>query len=86
MALGVDPAPAREAADRHRYHPLVLILPPWEDIYTPDDQRTMSFVDTIPFHEALVDAYATSGYTLLEVPRGTAADRAAFVREAVSRR
>jgi predicted ATPase len=83
--LGVDPAPAREAATRYRYHREVLILPPWEDIYTTDDERTMSFADTVPFHEALVDAYEDAGYTLVEVPRGTAAERAAFVREFVTR-
>src|SRR5262249_51783804 len=71
--LGVDPAAAVEAATRYRSHPDVLILTPWEDIYTTDDERTMSFADTIPFHEALVDAYETSGYTLVEVPRGPAA-------------
>jgi predicted ATPase len=86
VALDVDPGPSRAAADAYRYHPEVLILPPWEDIYTKDDERTMSFADTIPFHEALVDAYADAGYRLREVPRVSPEQRAAFVREFVSRR
>jgi predicted ATPase len=85
MVLGVDPAPAREAATRYRYHREVLILPPWEDIYTTDDERTMSFADTIPFHEALVDAYSEAGYALLEIPHESAVNRAALVREIVTR-
>jgi predicted ATPase len=85
VVLGVDPAPARAAATRYRYHPEVLILPPWEDIYTTDNERAMSFAGTIPFHEALVDAYSGAGYALVEVPRSSAADRSAFVRRFLSR-
>jgi predicted ATPase len=86
VTLNVDPGPSRAAADVYRYHPEALIMPPWEDIYTTDDERTMSFGDTIAFHEALVDAYAGAGYTLVEVPRDSPEQRAAFAREFISRR
>lgn len=86
VLLDVDQVPGRAAADAYRYHPQVLILPPWEEIYTKDDERTMAFEDTIPFHEALVDAYAGAGYGLVEVPKESRERRAAFVRELVSRR
>lgn len=45
-----------------------------------DDERRMSFADTIPFHEAIVRAYERSGYELLAVARGSIAARAAAVR------
>jgi predicted ATPase len=86
VILKVDPGPAREAARAYRYHPDVLILPPWEDIYTTDHERTMSFADTLPFHDALVDAYARAGYRLVEVPRDVPERRAALVRELITRR
>jgi predicted ATPase len=46
----------------------------------------MSFADTIPFHEALVDAYERTGYVLVEVPRGSVEQRSAFVRDRIARR
>ena len=83
--LGVDPAESLAAARRYRYHPRVLLLEPWERIYVTDDERTMSFEQTSPFHAALVDAYEGAGYTLVSVPAGSVEDRAAFVRGAITR-
>jgi predicted ATPase len=78
--LGVDAGTALAASATHRYHPRVLILEPWEQIYTTDDERTMSFADTIPFHDAIVRAYERTGYELFPVPRGGVPARAAAVR------
>jgi predicted ATPase len=83
--MGTDPTPNIRAAEVYRYHNPVLVLEPWEDIYTVDDERTMSFTDTFAFHEALLDAYEQVGYTLVGVPRGTAEDRVSFVRSFVLR-
>ena len=84
VLLGVDPASSVLASQTHRYHSEVLFLEPWEEIYTVDDERTMSFADTLPFHEALVDAYERAGYTIVEVPRDSVEDRAAFVRDLIT--
>jgi predicted ATPase len=79
--LGVDPGPSVRASDRYRYHDEVLVLEPWEQIYATDDERTMSFADTVAFHAALEDAFERSGYRRVTVPRGSATDRAAFVQD-----
>lgn len=71
------------AAARYRYHREALLFEPWREIYRTDDERTMSFEDTLPFHEALVDAYERSGYVLIRVPRGSIAERISFVRETI---
>lgn len=84
--MDVDPTPSLEAAERYRYHDDVLILEPWEAIYDTDDERTMSFEQTAPFHDALVDAYARTGYPLVVVPTGSVEDRAAFVRAFIEAR
>jgi predicted ATPase len=86
VLMGTDPAPSVVASDVYRYRSEVLLLEPWEEIYTVDDERTMSFEATIGFHDAIVDAYERAGYTLVPVPRGSVAERAAFVRDSVSRR
>lgn len=79
IQLGVDSGPSVRASDRYRYHDEVLILEPWEEIYATDDERTMSFADTVAFHMALEDAFDRSGYRRITVPRGPVAARAAFV-------
>jgi predicted ATPase len=84
--MGVDPTPSIRASGEHRYRREVLLLGPWEEIYSTDDERTMSFADTHAFHEAIVEAYERAGYELVEVPRDTVDRRAALVRERIAPR
>lgn len=86
LRLGVDPAASVLASQTYRYHPEVLVLQPWEAIYTVDDERTMSFADTLSFHELFLDAYRQAGYGLIQVPQDSIAKRAAFIREFISAR
>jgi predicted ATPase len=81
-----DPTPSLVAVDAFRYQPHVLFLEPWSDIYSTDDERIMSFEDTVSFSESLRGVYEQSGYTLVHVPREPVADRAAFIREFIARR
>ena len=85
-SMGVDPSPCILASERYRYHGEVLILEPWEEIYAVDEERRMSFADTIGFHEALVHAYDQAGYVLVDVPRDSVENRAAFVHDFITRR
>jgi predicted ATPase len=80
-----DPAPSLAAVDLYRYQPHVLFLEPWSDIYETDEERIMAFDDTVSFSEALRDVYERSDYRLVDVPRGSLDDRAAFVRKMVAR-
>ena len=85
VRAGADPTPSLEAADAYRYQPHVLFLEPWSDIYTTDEERIMSFDDTVSFSGTLRDVYERSGYTLVVVPNGSVEDRAAFIRMRVAR-
>jgi predicted ATPase len=78
--MGIDPTPSILASEAYRYHGEVLLLEPWEEIYTVDEERTMSFADTVPFQSAIVDAYERAGYDLVDVPRGSLENRVGFVR------
>jgi predicted ATPase len=69
VRAGADPTPSLEAADAYRYQPHVLFLEPWNDIYETDEERIMSFDDTVSFSQTLRDVYERSGYTLVDVPR-----------------
>jgi predicted ATPase len=85
VRAGADPTPSLEAADVYRFRPHVLFLEPWSDIYETDEERIMSFDDTVSFSRTLRDVYERSGYTLVDVPRDSIADRATFVRTSVAR-
>jgi predicted ATPase len=86
LRAGTDPTPSRAAVREYRYQPDVLFLEPWSDIYQTDEERIMSFDDTVSFSDALKDVHERSGYGLANVPRGSIDDRAAFVREFIARR
>jgi predicted ATPase len=85
IRAGADPTPALTAADTFRYEPHVLFLEPWSDIYTTDEERIMSFDDTVSFSEALRDVYERSGYVLVDVPRNPIDARVHFVGQFVDR-
>ena len=85
VRAGTDPTPSLEAADAYRYQPHVLFLEPWSDIYDTDEERVMSFDDTVSFSKSLRDVYERSGYTLVDVPRDSIAGRATFVRMSIAR-
>jgi predicted ATPase len=74
-----DRRPIEAAVERFRYHPRVLFLEPWRAIYTTDDERIMTFEDTIMFGDSLRNVYERSGYELVEIPRGAIDDRVAYV-------
>ncbi|MEA2522013.1 MAG: hypothetical protein QOI81_1659 [Actinomycetota bacterium] len=82
--MGLDLSAGTSASQAYRYNRDVLLLEPWEEIYTTDDLRTLSFEETLPFHGAIVDAYERTGYTLVPVPRGTVEERTAFVRDFIA--
>lgn len=83
IVLGVDAGGSIDACMTYRHHDEVLLFEPWEAIYTTDDERRMSFADTLAFHRVLVDAYEDAGYAFVRVPRSGIDERAAFVRRFV---
>jgi predicted ATPase len=85
IRAGADPTPSLTAVDAFRYEPHVLFLEPWSAIYTTDEERIMSFDDTVSFSEALRDVYRRSGYVLVDVPQNPIDARGAFVRQFVAR-
>ncbi len=50
VVLGVDPGACIDACKTYRHRDEVLVFEPWEAIYTTDDERRMSFADTLTFH------------------------------------
>ena len=67
----------------HRYDDDVLILEQWEEIYTTDAERQMTFSQVLSFHRRLEEAYRIAGYTVFPVPVETLNCCGAFVEKFV---
>lgn len=69
----------KRAAEVYRYNQTVFIMADWEEIYTTDDERKMTYEQAKNFGHALRDIYKECGYTLVEVPKLSVKDRADFI-------
>jgi predicted ATPase len=74
-----QPRELQELISRYRYHRQVFVLPPWEAIYTTDDERDQTFADALRVHAMLDTWYRRCGYDVVEVPRTSVAERYVFV-------
>jgi len=63
---------------------LIFILPPWEDIYTPDNERYESFEEAKQIHYYLEGAYKNYSYSPIEVPKCSIEERVAYILDKVS--
>jgi len=61
------------------YHKTVFLMPPWKEIYITDNERYESFEQSLAIHNHLNIAYKSLGYTIIEVPFGTAKERTDFI-------
>lgn len=67
------------AARATRYNRRVFIAPFWAGIYAHDAERQQSPALAEATHDIMVSTYRDYGYTLIELPRVSVAERAAFV-------
>jgi len=91
LAMVADAAPERRAelvalAADYPYHPVVVVLPPWEEIYITDDERDHTFAHAVRVHESLVAWYQLCGYHVASVPKLPVAERCDYVLSALSAR
>jgi predicted ATPase len=71
------------ACANYRYNPTVFVAPPWEEIYSTDEERKQSFEEAAQVYERMVEVYRECGYETVELPRTTAGERADFVLDRV---
>ena len=66
----------------HRYTH-IFILPPWEDIFTSDNERMESFQQALDLHEHLMAIYQQFGYQINILPKTTVSERVAILLETI---
>ncbi|WP_320406879.1 AAA family ATPase [Chromobacterium violaceum] len=72
------PAHMEKAACMFRYEK-VFLLRPWPEIFTQDSERRQTLAEAERTCVAMERVYGRLGYILIEVPRGSLEERAAFV-------
>jgi predicted ATPase len=76
---GLDYPQGERAARKYRYNNLVFFAPAWEEIYTQDDERTVSFDIASQFDPELRRIYRALGYVLIDLPCVSVEERARFI-------
>jgi predicted ATPase len=66
-----------------QYNETVFLMPPWREIYRVDTERDQSFAEAITVGETVRQWYRRWHYTVIEVPRGRAEERAAFILQSI---
>lgn len=61
------------------YAPVVLITPPWRELFSQNEERPKDFDEAVREYEHLCKSYIKLGYELLEIPIGPIEQRADFV-------
>ena len=78
--IGLADQPAiQKACWTYRYASPVFLAPPWEEIYTTDDERKQDFAEAAETYETMAEVYEELGYAIVELPRAAPAKRAEFV-------
>jgi predicted ATPase len=75
------PRHVEAAAWRFRYNGTVFLAPYWEAIFTQDAERKQDRREAEATARMMEETYKGLGYEVVELPRASVEDRAAFVRE-----
>ncbi|WP_338085937.1 ATP-binding protein [Haematobacter missouriensis] len=73
------PSHVQRAMERFRYDDPVFLAPYWPEIFGPDRERRQDAAEARATAEAMRHTYTEAGYRLVELPRASIAERAAFV-------
>lgn len=77
--FGLDTSSIFDLSAQYRYNLNVFVLSPWDEIFEKDDERKMTFDESLSFHQMLLEPYRKLGYNLIEVPRGSIIERSQFI-------
>lgn len=77
--VNVHYPPNFEEECKTKRYDVVFVLPPWEEIYEPDNERYETFQQAEELFHHLKEGYKKYGYSLYEVPVGTVEQRTKFI-------
>ncbi|HAT9314910.1 TPA: AAA family ATPase [Legionella pneumophila subsp. pneumophila] len=68
-----------QASRTHLYNPTVFFAPAWEQIYTNDTERRLTFDAAKVFERDLRQAYVELEYQLIDIPLLPVSERVSFI-------
>lgn len=77
----VDSSSSLKASKVYTYNTKVFFLPSWQEIYSNDEDRTMSFEAAMDFGMLIRNAYIDLGYKVIDVPLVGIDERARFIMD-----
>lgn len=77
--IGIDYPDIYEKKGKKYRYDFVFLMPPWEDIYTNDNERYESFEQSLAIHNHLFKTYKKLDYRVVEVPHGTVEKRIEYI-------
>lgn len=81
----VDVKSAINASKIYQYNKNVLFLPSWQEIYTTDEDRIMSFEAAKNFGDLIRQAYTDCEYNIIDVPLADIDERLNFIFKMVEK-
>ncbi len=75
----LNPQPCIKASQICKYNNKIFLLPSWREIYSNDEDRTMSFDDSVQFGNLIRQAYDDLGYNCIDVPLVSIEERVNFI-------
>ncbi len=69
----------KNIANNNKYFSKVFITPPWEDIYTKDEERKEDFKTATEIHKHMIEAYKRYSYDICIVPKMSIPERINFI-------
>lgn len=73
----------KQAIEEYRYNATVFMFPPWQEIYSNDEERKQDFQEALTTYHLIKKGYIESGYDLIEVPKASINNRATFILEKI---
>ena len=81
--IGMDyPQRFIDSSKIHKYD-FIFLMPPWEDIYTTDNERYETFEQSLAIHNHLLRTYNSLGYSVVEVPKGNVEKRTDYILDVI---
>jgi predicted ATPase len=81
--LKTDKTAALKAANEYKYNCHVFMFDAWEEIYTNDDERKMSFELSVGFAKSVRNVYMSLGYEIVDVPFVSIDERVEFIMKSI---
>ncbi len=70
-------------AQKYHYNRLVLMTPPWREIYETDAERKQTFEESLVVYRVNAEIYREYGYDIVEIPCAPVQERVDFILDAI---